>query len=180
AVDNAVILRLQRAHGRKVTWRTRLAARLIKLFNARSRHYAIKFKRDDFNRYFQLKHSRFDPNENLLQGSMISVEQAMNLYHLLCQALVMQIPGEVVELGCYEGTTACRLQPARDESGSAKAPHVYAPCEGLPAPTPADGATSFGPGDCRTTREALLANFRRYGVKPPVIHQGWFKDTLPA
>src|SRR5262249_33804620 len=87
---------------------------------------------------------------------------------------------EVVELGCYEGTTAILLQTTLDQFGSAKALHVYDSFEGLPAPTPADGATSFGPGDCRTTREALLANFRRYGVKPPVIHQGWFKDARPA
>src|SRR5262249_9120598 len=179
-VATACTRRLQRAHGRKVTWRTRLAARLIKLFNARSRHYAIKFKRDDFNRYFQLKHSRFDPNDNLLQGSMISVEQAMNLYHLLCQVLVMQIPGEAVELGCYEGTTAVLLQTTLDQFGSAKALHVYDSFEGLPAPSAADGATAFGAGDCRATQDALLANFRRYDVEPPVSHPGWFQDALPA
>src|SRR5262245_5647147 len=174
------ILRFQRDTGRKATWRTRLAARLIRLFNARSTRYALKFKRDDFNRYFGIKYSRFDRSENLLQGGMLTVEQAVNLYHLLCQVLLLNVPGDVVELGCYEGTTAILLQTTLDRLGSPKALHVYDSFAGLPEKTAEDGETRFTAGDCRTTMAKLIDNFERSGVRLPAIHPGWFAETLPT
>jgi O-methyltransferase len=174
------ILRLQRGTGRKATWRTRLAARLIRFFNARSRGYALKFKRDDFNRYFGIKYSRFDRSENLLQGGMLTVEQAVNLYHLLCQVVLLDVPGAVVELGCYEGTTAILLQMTLDRLDSPKALHVYDSFAGLPEKTVEDGETRFTRGDCRTTLAKLTENFERFGVKRPTIHAGWFAETLPT
>ena len=48
---------------------------------------------------------------------MLTVEQAVNLYHLLCQVVLLDVPGEVVELGCYEGTTAILLQTTLDRLG---------------------------------------------------------------
>jgi O-methyltransferase len=177
---NEFILRLQRGTGRKATWRTRLAAKLIRLFNARSSGYALKFKRDDFNRYFGIKYSRFDRSENLLQGGMLTVEQAVNLYHLLCHVVLLDVPGDVVEVGCYEGTTAILLQMTLDRLGCPKPLHVYDSFAGLPAKSAKDGETRFAQGDCRTTRAKLIENFERHGVKRPAIHAGWFAETLPA
>src|SRR3546814_13129177 len=31
----------------------------------------------------------------------------------------------------------------------------------------------------KTSRDVLMANFARYGLRPPVIHQGWFSETVP-
>jgi O-methyltransferase len=177
---NEFILRFQRGTGRKATWRTRLAARLIRFFNARSARYALKFKRDDFNRYFGIKYSRFDRSENLLQGGMITVEQAVNLYHLLSQVVLLEVPGDVVELGCYEGTTAILLQTTLDQLGSPKALHVYDSFAGLPEKTAEDGETRFAVGDCRTTLAKLTENFVRSGVRLPAVHPGWFAETLPG
>jgi O-methyltransferase len=180
AVDNTFILKLQRGTGRKAGPGIRLAARLIKLFNTHSRHLALKFKRDDFNRYFGIKYSRFDPYENLLLGGMISVEQAVNLYHLLGQVLVMDVAGDVVELGCYEGTTGIILQTTLDQYGSDKQLHLYDSFQGLPDRAPEDGDTRFQAGDCKIGIDGLVRNFERFGVRLPEIHPGWFRDTLPA
>jgi O-methyltransferase len=179
-MDNTFILRLRTAHGSRVTWRTRLEARLIELFNRRSGRYSLKFKRDDWNRYFHVKQKPFDPSDNLLQGGMISVEQAINIYHLLSRVLDLGIPGEIVELGCYEGTTAILMQHTLDRFQSAKRIHVYDSFQGLPDKTAEDGVTRFERGDCRAGQERLLENVRRQGVRPPVIHAGWFQETLPA
>jgi O-methyltransferase len=179
AMDNSFILRLQTAYRSRVTWRTGLEARLIKLFNRRSGRYTLKFKRDDWNRYYDVKRDPFDPSDNLLQGGMISVEQAINIYHLLSQVISQGIPGEVVELGCYEGTTAILMQHTLDQLRSAKRIHVYDSFQGLPDKTADDGDTRFERGDCRAGRERLLENVRRQGVRPPEIHAGWFHETLP-
>jgi len=177
--DNTFILALRRDDGRKATRGMRLAARAIKFFNRHNRRFALKFKRDDLNRYFGIKYSRFDPNENLLQGGMVTVEQAVNIYHLLSQVLVMDVPGDVVELGCHAGTTAIVLRKTLDQLGADRRLHVYDSFEGLPAKSPEDGVTRFEPGDCRTTEEALVENFQRAGAELPVVHRGWFEDTLP-
>jgi O-methyltransferase len=179
-VDNTFILKLQRGDGRKAGPAMRVAARLIKLFNAHNRHFALKFKRDDFNRYFHIKYSRFDPYENLLQGGMMTVEQAVNVYHLLAQVLALDVPGDVVELGCYEGTTGIILQTTLDQYGSDKRLHLYDSFQGLPARSPKDGDTRFQAGDCKTAVAAVVRNFERYGVRLPTIHPGWFRDTLPG
>lgn len=34
-------------------------------------------------------------------------------------------------------------------------------------------------GQMATTKDALIANFERYGIKVPKIHEGWFDETLP-
>lgn len=179
-MDNTFILRLRRGSGRRATWRTRLAAAAITWFNAHSRSYAVRFRRDDLNRYFGIKYSRCDPQENLLQGGMLTVEQAANLYHLLTQVVLLGVPGDVVELGCYEGTTAILLQTTLDQLRSTRRLHVYDSFAGLPPAAAQDGPTRFREGDCRTTRERLVANFREFGVALPVIHAGWFRDTLPV
>jgi O-methyltransferase len=179
-MDNTFILRLRRGAVRRATWRMRLAASAISWFNAHSRRYALRFRRDDLNRYFGIKYSRSNPQENLLQGGMLTVEQAVNLYHLLTQVLLLDVPGDVVELGCYEGTTAILLQTTLDQHRSAKRLHVYDSFAGLPPASPQDGPTRFREGDCGTTRERLVANFREFDLEPPVIHAGWFRDTLPG
>jgi O-methyltransferase len=178
-MDNTFILALQRGSEKNATWPMRLAAPVLRLFNGHNRHFVLKFRRDDLNRYFGIKYSHLDPNENLLQGGMISLEQAVNIYHLLTQAVLMDVPGDVVELGCYEGTTAIVMQKTLDQHRSSKTLHVYDSFAGLPARSPEDGDTRFQPGDCQTTKQRLIQNFQRSGVKLPVVHEGWFTDTLP-
>jgi O-methyltransferase len=34
--------------------------------------------------------------------------------------------------------------------------------------------------DLKATKDILIENFKRYGLKLPEIHEGWFNETLPA
>jgi O-methyltransferase len=98
----------------------------------------------------------------------------------LTQAVLLDVPGDVVELGCYEGTTAIVMQKTLEQQRSSRTLHVYDSFAGLPAKSAEDGETRFQPGDCQTTKERLIRNFQRSGVRLPVIVEGWFADTLPG
>ena len=113
-------------------------------------------------------------------GDMTSVEQRINMYHLAQAVLDYDVPGDFVELGCYVGQSAALFQTILQNAGGGRVLHVYDSFEGLPPPVADDGDTNFRGGDMRTTEEALIANFERLGLPLPVIHKGWFEDTLPG
>lgn len=95
-------------------------------------------------------------------GSMSNTEQRMNLFHLLRQVLVYEVPGDVVDLGCHRGETGVLFGKVLAEYGPERRYHTY---DAFPYP------------------EALHAvhdNFALAGLKLPEIHQGWLEDMLPG
>lgn len=113
-------------------------------------------------------------------GVMTNVEQRMNMVHLASEVLVREVPGDFVELGCNEGYSAVLFRKVIDHYDPSRELHVYDSFEGLPDARPEDGNTPFFGGQMAVAQEKLLANFRAAGVKPPVIHPGWFDKTLPT
>lgn len=110
---------------------------------------------------------------------MTNAEQRMNLFHLASQVLAYNVPGDLVEVGCNEGQYSVLIQKIIEHYDPSRRLHVYDSFEGLPAPQKRDGPTYLSQGQLKTTREALVENFQRYGLRLPEIHQGWFHDTLP-
>ena len=89
-------------------------------------------------------------------------------------------PGDVVEFGCYVGTTsvpiATRLQ------STAKRLFVYDSFEGLPEKTTEDESPAglqFQAGELYTTKAQLIKNFKQARLPLPVITKGWFADVPP-
>lgn len=113
-------------------------------------------------------------------GGMTSLEQRINMFHLLSATLFYEIPGDVVELGCHSGQSAVVFQKIIQHYGKSRVLHVYDSFEGLPEVKPEDGHSRFHKGGMATTQETLYSNFERLGLKPPIIHQGWFDKTLPT
>lgn len=98
---------------------------------------------------------------------MNSVEQRINYFHLLDAAIAYQVPGDIVELGCYTGQCALLFQKLITDHHSNKQLHLYDSFE-----------TSFSfTGD---VEQALVNNFAQAGLDPPIVHKGYFEDTLPA
>lgn len=179
-MDTMFILDL-REDRKDIEKRAKLAGNVIRFFNSHNKYFKLMFKDDDYNRYIGVKHNRkYDSKENMLAGGMTSIEQAMNIHLLLVQSLLSGVPGDVVELGCYDGITAMVLQRTLRDMGSNKRLLVYDSFKGLPETTKEDGPTEWKKGMIRTTRSALVKNFKKHGLKPPVIHPGWFRDTLPT
>lgn len=113
-------------------------------------------------------------------GIMTNCEQRLNMYHLLSQVLAYGVPGDVVELGCNEGQSSVLMRKVLDYYAPERVLHVYDSFEGLPEARQKDGDIPFVARDLKTSRDTLIDNFNRYGLRLPEIHAGWFNETLPS
>lgn len=98
---------------------------------------------------------------------MITLEQIVNLQHLIDQVIFFSVPGDMVECGSHKGKSAMHIQAAIQKRNSSKKLHVF---------------DKFNKGfDSQPDiKEALLENFKQANVPPPEIHEGFFIDTLPS
>ncbi|GGF40063.1 class I SAM-dependent methyltransferase [Echinicola rosea] len=97
---------------------------------------------------------------------MCSVEQRINLFHLLTRVLQDDVEGEIVELGTFTGQCALLFQKVNSQFGLVKHLHVFDSFE-----------TKFTEkGDILSL---LKANFEAAGLKLPVVHKGYYQETLP-
>jgi O-methyltransferase len=91
------------------------------------------------------------------------------------------VAGDIVEFGCYIGTTSLFIRRLLDASGqsAARSFHVYDSFEGLPAKVQQDitpvGA-DFKAGELSVSKKQLFAEFQKARLRTPIIHKGWFKD----
>jgi O-methyltransferase len=99
-------------------------------------------------------------------GYMTSVEQRMNIYHLVSQVLAYGVEGDLIEVGTFTGQTATLIGRVVAEEGRGQKVHVYDSFEG-----------AWGDQD---PRMSLERNFQTAGVPLPEIHKGYFKETLPS
>lgn len=88
-----------------------------------------------------------------------------------------QVDGDVVELGCYEGTTSLFLQ--RMLRGNNKELYVYDSFEGLPPKDQHDSSPAgehFKAGELSVSKSQFIKNFKQAGLPLPVIRKGWFEQ----
>ncbi len=92
-------------------------------------------------------------------------------------ARTRDVEGDVVELGCYVGTTSVHL--AAKLAGTGKKLYLYDSFEGLPPKTEQDlspAGIQFKTGELSTTKSTLINNLKKSGAPMPQIKKGWFKD----
>ena len=97
------------------------------------------------------------------------------------KVLVADVEGDVVEFGCYVGTTSVPM--GQRLMTIDKRLFVYDSFEGLPEKAQEDQSptgTQFVAGELSTTKKQLVKNFRRANVPLPTIVKGWFSDVTPA
>ena len=88
-----------------------------------------------------------------------------------------KIPGDVVELGCCAGRTSVRIAlMIRNQN---RILHVFDSFQGLPDAGEHD-SLSVKKGACRATKKDLIRNFQQADLPLPIIHEGWFEQTLSA
>jgi O-methyltransferase len=89
------------------------------------------------------------------------------------------IPGDIVEFGCYVGTTSLFIRRLLDQHKSQRVFHVYDSFEGLPSKQQQDASaagTAFQPGKLSVSKKEFLQQFRTARLQPPVTHKGWFSE----
>jgi O-methyltransferase len=109
----------------------------------------------------------------------LNIEQGINLWHLLNQVLLLDIPGDVVELGSLTGMTAAVIERTLMDFGSEKRLYLFDSHEGLPQIQPQDGKCPLKPENFKTSPDHTVQRFTDLGLRQPVIVPGWFADTLP-
>ena len=99
----------------------------------------------------------------------------------LHRVLGRRVLGDVVEFGCYVGTTSLFLQRVLLDADAGRHLHVYDSFAGLPAKTVPDASPAgeqFRAGELRASKQQLVRHFRQAGLPLPVIHKAWFQDLL--
>lgn len=101
----------------------------------------------------------------------------------LQRTLDADIPGAVVEFGCYRGTTSLYLRRVLDIVAPDRDFHVYDSFEGLPDKSSADSSPAglhFVTGELSASKRELITEFKKAGLRPPVIHKAWFDALKPS
>ena len=99
-----------------------------------------------------------------------------------CQNVVENnVPGDVVEFGCYVGTTSVYL--AKLLEGTGRQLYLYDSFEGLPDKVAKDQSPvglQFKAGELLATKRQLVTNLKRANVTMPMIKKGWFSQLTDA
>lgn len=96
----------------------------------------------------------------------------------LDKVLAQHIEGDVVEFGCYEGTTSLFISRLLQKYPH-KSYHVYDSFEGLPEKTQPDASPAgeqFKAGELNASKAKFIKHFRQANLALPKIHKGWFDD----
>lgn len=89
--------------------------------------------------------------------------------------LFKNVLGDVVEFGCYVGTTSVYLQ--KTDVYSERVLHVYDSVEDLPDKTQEDRSPvgeQFVIGALSVSKNLLIKNFKHAGLSVPIVHKAWF------
>lgn len=92
----------------------------------------------------------------------------------------LSLPGDFVELGCYEGDTSLLLaEILRDAKVDGKKLWIYDSFEGLPAKSLEDfseAGAAFTEGVLSVSKREVKLRFLRAGLPVPIIKKAWFSD----
>ncbi len=117
-----------------------------------------------------------------LISNQVSKEQLTVILGEL-EKLLPKLEGEVVEFGCYIGTTSLFIRRLLDAHSDSREFHVYDSFEGLPAKTGQDESLAgeqFKAGELAVSKKQFVRELQKAGLRPPIIHKGWFSDLTPG
>lgn len=101
----------------------------------------------------------------------------------LGQVLVMNLEGDIVELGCYKGQTSVQIGKALKLAGSSdKKLYLYDSFAGLPEKSKQDQSPAgeqFRSGELPATKQEVVTLFKKSNLPLPIIKKAWFKDLKP-
>lgn len=115
-------------------------------------------------------------------SEQIKPDELLIILKELDRALSQNVSGDVVELGCYEGTSALFLQQLLTLRSSDKKLYLYDSFEGLPDKTTPDHSAAgqaFRRGELKASRARLLKNFVKADLPMPEVVRAWFYELDP-
>jgi O-methyltransferase len=123
-----------------------------------------------------------NPVDTLLQkypliSDQVNREQVRVLLVELEKVLESGVAGDIVEFGCYIGTTSVFIARLLEQMRETKTFHAYDSFAGLPEKTAEDysgAGEQFQAGELAVSKKQFLHEFQKAKLQPPVIHKGWF------
>lgn len=114
-------------------------------------------------------------------SDQIDAEGLGIVWRELEKTLDANIEGDVVELGCYAGTTSIFIRRLLDEKveSSKRAFHAYDSFESLPEKSREDqnaAGVDFKKGELAVSKKQFMQTFQRANLAPPVTHKCWFDE----
>lgn len=116
-----------------------------------------------------------------LLSDQVSVQEVTVILRELQAVMAAGVPGEVVEFGCYVGTTSVHLAKALQPTE--RTLWLYDSFAGLPPKTAEDQSPAgeqFVTGELLATKKQLLRNLTQAHVPMPRITKGWFSELTSA
>jgi len=110
---------------------------------------------------------------------MMSINEIYGILKYLQYVLKNNIPGEIIEFGCFVGTVSIFIRKMLDKYNSSKEFHVYDSWEGLPEKHKKDEtelSRQFNTGQFKVPRESFEKIFKHFKLTMPIIHEGLFKE----
>jgi O-methyltransferase len=97
------------------------------------------------------------------------------------KVLQKNVAGDIVEFGCYIGTTSLFLRRLLDAYKHSREHvlHVYDSFSGLPEKSMKDNSVAgdqFKAGELNVSKKQLLHEFHKANLVPPKVHKGWFSE----
>ncbi|NCU30425.1 hypothetical protein EOL73_01450 [Candidatus Saccharibacteria bacterium] len=119
----------------------------------------------------------------LKQYPLVSDQVDKKELRLVLQALERALEntslGEIVEFGCYAGTTSLFISRILQAQKVPRQFHVYDSFEGLPEKRVEDQSSvgeMFRPGELSVSKKQFIQNYKKAGLLLPQIHKGWFEN----
>ena len=88
-------------------------------------------------------------------------------------------PGDIVEFGCYIGTTSLFIRRLLNSyaTPNTRQFHAYDSFEGLPTKSYQDSSAAgvdFKAGELHVSKKQFLHEFQKAKLSAPIVHKGWF------
>lgn len=138
-----------------------------------------------------MKAKNSSKNQDYMQ--QVTARETEILLQELTKTLTHNVPGDVVEFGCYKADTSVLYQKLLESMGhggafqpenqaaqaSQKTLWLYDSFEGLPAKTREDNSAAgdaFQAGELLVTKREVIEKFKKMGLKLPKIKKAFFDD----
>ncbi len=124
-------------------------------------------------------HDKLLQQFNLISDQMERQELKVLLAELE-RLLLKDVPGSMVEFGCYTGTASLFIARMLHALAPDRTFHVYDSFEGLPEKSVEDQSAAgeqFKRGELAASKREFITNFKKANLKLPIIHKGWFSDV---
>lgn len=116
-------------------------------------------------------------NKYPIISDQVSRDELKIILGCLYEVISKGIRGDIVEMGCYSGTTSLFISRVLIQTGSIKQFHVYDSFEGLPEKTVFDNSpagTQFKSGELLASKKEFIQNFKKANLPVPKVHKNWF------